>query len=283
MNPEPALSASEQCQQQAYQYLLRGNYTQAASRYEQAISAEPDVKSHYWYLGLVLLLQGQEVEAQTTWLMAMMEGEPEQVEEWTAQLSSVLQTEATRREALEDDSVAWAIRQQIREICPTDINNLLHLIGLAIKLETYTGEELTDLGVLEILQAESQVTPTWELLMSVLRSVLDYAPSHPSTLELVEACLALIHEETQGLRFINILLPAAVEISFSKKQPGIAISLAELGLRLDAKNSELLRALAGFYQYACEYEKGLETAKLFYSQAEALTKKFLQISSCCGR
>ena len=273
MNPEQALLASEQWQQQAYQYLIQGNYTQAANRYEQAISAEPDVKSHYWYLGLVLLLQGQEVEAQTTWLMAMMEGEPEQVEEWTAQLSSVLQTEATRREALEDDSVAWAIRQQIREICPTDINNLLHLIGLAIKLETYTGEELTDLGVLEILQAESQVTPTWELLMSALRSVLDYAPSHPSTLELVEACLALIHEESQGLRFINILLPAAVEISFSKKQPGIAISLAELGLRLDAKNSELLRALAGFYQYACEYEKGLETAKLFYSQAEALTEK----------
>jgi hypothetical protein len=89
MNSEQASTASEQFQQQGHQCLIRGNYTQAASYYEQAILAEPDVKSHYWHLGLVLLLQGQEVEGQTTWLMAMMEGEPEQVEDWTAQLSSV--------------------------------------------------------------------------------------------------------------------------------------------------------------------------------------------------
>jgi tetratricopeptide (TPR) repeat protein len=248
MNLEPASIASGKWQQQAYQCLIKGNYTQAASYYEQAILAEPDVKSHYWYLGLVLLLQGQEVEAQTTWLLGMMEGEPEQVEEWTAELSSVLQKEAIRREALEDDSVAWIIRQQIREICPTDINNLLHLMQLAIQLETYTGEELTDLGVLEILRGEPQVSPIWELLMLVLRSVLDYAPVHPSTLELTEACLAFIHEATQALQFVNILVPAAIDISFSKSQPAIAARLVEIGLRLDDKNLELLKQLAGFYQ-----------------------------------
>ena len=111
MNLEQTLTASGQWQQQAYQCLIKGNYTQAASRYEKAISAEPDVKSHYWYLGLVLLLQGQEVEAQTTWLMVMLDGEPEQVEQWTTELSAVLQEEATRQEALAEDSVAWTIRQ----------------------------------------------------------------------------------------------------------------------------------------------------------------------------
>jgi predicted O-linked N-acetylglucosamine transferase (SPINDLY family) len=273
MNLEQALTASEQWQQQAHQCLLRGNYTHAASYYEQAILAEPEVKSHYWQLGLVLLLHGQEVEAQTTWLMAMMEGEPEQVEEWTAQLNWVLQEEATRQEALEADSVAWTIRQQLREICPTDINNLLHLIQLAIKLETYTGEELTDLGVLETLRGEPQVEPAWELLMSVLESVLDYAPFHPSTLELAETCLSFIHEETQALRFVNSLLPRAIDICFSKKQPDIAICLAQLALHLDAKHPEILRHLAGFYQYADDYEKAIETAKLLYSLSEALTEK----------
>jgi predicted O-linked N-acetylglucosamine transferase (SPINDLY family) len=273
MNPEQALTASAQWQQQAHQCLIRGNYTQAVSYYEQAILAEPNVKSHYWHLGLVLLLQGQEVEAQTTWLMAMMEGEPEQVEEWTAELNLVLQEEATRREALEDNSVAWTIRQQLREICPIDINNLLHLIGLAIKLETYTGEELTDLGVLEILQAKPRVAPNWELLMSVLERFLDCAPFHPSTLELAEACLAFIHEETQGLRFVNILLRAAVDISYSKKQTDLAVSLAQLCLRLDAKHPEILRHLSGFYHYGYEYEKAIETAKLLYSISEELTEK----------
>lgn len=271
MNPEQALSASEQGQQQAYKNIIRGNYTQAASYYEQAIAAAPDV-NHYWYLGLVLLLQGQEVEAQTTWLMAMMEGESEQVEEWTAQLSSVLQKEASRRESLEEHSVAWAIRQQIREICPTDINNLLHLLQLALKLETYTGEELTDLGVLELLKG-LQVAPNWELLMSVLQSVLDYAPHPPTTLELAEVCLALIREETQGLKFINILIPAIVDIAFSKKLHLVAISLAELGLRLDPKNTEILRHLSAFYQYVDEYKKGIEAAELQYSVSEELTKK----------
>lgn len=273
MNFEQALTASEQWQQQTHQYLITGNYPQAASYYEQAILAEPDVKSHYWHLGLMLLLQGQEVEAQTTWLMGMMEGEAEQVEEWTAQLSLVLQEEATRREALEEDSVAWAIRQQIQEICPRDINNLLHLIQLALKLETYTGEELRELEVLEILRGEPRGVPAWDLLMAVLWSVLNYAPLHPSTLELAEACLAFIHEEAQALRFIRILLPTAVDIFFFNKQPKIAASLIELGLRLDAKNPELLIHLAGFYEKCDEHEKGIETAKLLYSLSQSVTDK----------
>lgn len=273
MNPEPALTASSQWQQQAYQCLIKGNYTQAGSYYEQAINAEPDVKLHYWHLGLMLLLQGQEVEAQTTWLMAMMEGEPEQVEAWTNELSLVMQAEATRREALEDNSVAWTIRQQLREICPTDINNLLHLIELALKLETYMGEELTDLGVLEILKAKSQLAPDWELLMSVLERILDCAPFYPSTLEIAEACLGFIHEESQGLRLVNILLRAAVDISFSKKQPDLSVSLAQICLRLNAKHPEILRHLSGFYHYGYEYEKAIETAKLLYSISEELTEK----------
>ena len=115
-------------QQQADQYLLDGDYLQASRLYEEAIETEPEVKSHYWNLGLMLLLQGQEAEAQTTWLFAIAEGEPEEVEQWTIELIQILQQEAQRRETLEDWTVAWAIRQHIREIIPTDIDNLLYLI-----------------------------------------------------------------------------------------------------------------------------------------------------------
>ena len=273
MNPEQTLTASKQWQQQAYQYVIQGNYTQATNYYEQAISAEPEVKSYYWHLGLVLLLQGQEVEAQTTWLMVMMEGAPEQVEQWTAELSAILQEEAARQEALAEDSVAWTIRQQVREICPTDVNNLLHLIKLAIKQEIYTGEELRDLGVLELFRAEPQVAPNWVLLTAVLRSVLDYAPLHPSTLELVEACLAFSYEDTQVFSFLNILVPAAINICFSLLQPGISVTLIEFGLRLAPKHPELLYHLTGFYQKSDRHEKGIETAKLLYSLSETLTEK----------
>ncbi len=89
-------------QQVANQYLLQGDYTRAAYLYEQAIAAEPEVKQHYWHLGVMLLLQGQEAEAQATWLLAIAESKPEQIEQWTAQLMQVLQIEAERQEVLGD-------------------------------------------------------------------------------------------------------------------------------------------------------------------------------------
>ena len=144
--------------EQAVQCMSKGNYAQAVRLYEQAIVAEPHIYSHYWHLGLMLLLQEQEAEAQTTWLLAMAEGDEEQVEQWTAELIEVLQTEAERRKSLEDYSVAWAIRQHIREISPTDINNLLHLIELYIQIKTYTGKELTELGVIDLLQPATSRT-----------------------------------------------------------------------------------------------------------------------------
>ena len=90
------LSVYSDWEQKAKQYWEEKNYSQAAKLYEAAIEREPDVKSLYWDLGLMLLLQGQEVEAQTTWFLAMTEGEPDQVEQWTQELIQVLETEAER-------------------------------------------------------------------------------------------------------------------------------------------------------------------------------------------
>jgi tetratricopeptide (TPR) repeat protein len=50
-------------QEKTDQLLVQGNYVQAAKLYEQAIEDEPSVKSHYWQLGLMLLLQGQEARS----------------------------------------------------------------------------------------------------------------------------------------------------------------------------------------------------------------------------
>ena len=273
MSVQSSATTPGQWQEQAYQLLLRGNYNQAAALYEQAIATEPEVKSYYWYLGLVLLLQGQEAEAQTTWLMGIMEGEPSQVEEWTEELKEVLQAEATRREALAEDAVAQTIRMHISELCPTDIDNLLHRIQLGIKQETYTGDELNDLGVIELLKSEPTIDVDLELLLDVLQSVLNYAPLHPSSLELAEACLPYIRSQATCVTFLNTLLTAAVNIAYSKKQPGLGARCLELGLRLDAKNVEYLRHLATCYQNSDQYERGIETAELLYSLLESLPDK----------
>ena len=159
--------------QRAEKYFLAGNYTHAANIYEQAIATDPDIKSYYWYLGLMLLLQGQDVEAQTTWFMAMMEGEPEQVEAWNIELVEVLQVEAERRKGLEEYKNAEKICQNIKEFSPDNIHNLLHIVQLYIKLEIYTSQDLHELRIIEILQSEPMAKVNLKLLLDTLKTVLD--------------------------------------------------------------------------------------------------------------
>lgn len=273
MIPESSPTSQANWQQQAYNYLIQENYRKAASLYEQAIETEPDIKSHYWYLGLLLLLQGQEVEAQTTWLLAMAEGEPEQIDVWTRELIQVLQIESTRREALADYSVAWVIRQHLREINPHDVNNLLQIIQDSIRLQRFIGEELTYLGIIQILQSELVKQVNRDLLLQVLQNLLEYAPSEPLLPQFAQACLPYVNVQA----FINIVLPASVKIAYSLKHPAIAAQLAELCLGLEPENKEILTHLAAFYQSAGKRDEGIRTAKFCYSLMQTLPDKIFAL------
>ncbi len=256
--------------QEAEQYLIQGNYGEAASLYERAIEIEPSVKSHYWHLGLMLLLQGQEAEAQISWFIAtMVEADPNQVDLWTAELLQVLQTEAERREALGDYQVAWALRQHMKEIAPEDINNLLHIIQLSFKLQTFTGEKLASLGVIELLQTEEAAVDS-KLLLQVLQSLLVYAPFESSVFTFAEACLYHAHQPQE---LIEIVMLANLKIAYSERQPSLASRFAELCLRLAPDHVEVLTHLASFYQNAEQYLKGIEIAKQCYNLAETLPDK----------
>lgn len=261
----------EKWQKQAEDLLVKGNYHQAVSIYEQAIATEPDIKSHYWYLGLMYLLLDQEVEAQTTWLIAMMEGDADQVDAWNVELTDILYTEAERREQVEEYTISWKIRRKIKEIYPHAINNILRLVQLAIELDIYTDQELQEYGLIEILQSEPQIEVNLELLQLVLRTVLDYAPLHQSSLDLVEASIRYFKNDAHAL--IDKLLPAAVEIAYSHWNSRIAARLTEKLLILDPINKNILMNLAGFYQNAGELEHGIDTAKKLYSLVNILPEK----------
>ena len=264
-------SESSRLPQKAQKYWLQGDYFAAANLYEKAIEAEPETKSLYWELGLMLLLQGQEAEAQTTWLLAMAEGDDEEVDRATVELLEVLQGEAQRQENLAQYSLAWVIRQHIREINPPDINNLLNLIRLSIRLKTYTGEELTSLGLIEILQLEPAPNPVnVDLLMQVLKAVLEYAPFLSSSQELVSASLPHISHPSV---FLPIILVASLTIANSS--PQIAAELLEIFRRLESQLNlperlTILHLLASFYQNYRRYDKGIELAKLCLSLSEEL-------------
>jgi predicted O-linked N-acetylglucosamine transferase (SPINDLY family) len=271
MNKSAFINPQVNYQQKGYELLLQGNYPQAASIFEQAIATEPDVKTHYWYLGLILLLQGQELEAQTTWLMAMMGGETEEADDENGELRRILITEAERQEKLEEYSVAWKIRQSIRELFPQDVHNLLHLLQLSIEAKTYESDNLQEYRLIEILQSEPKIEVNLELLSLVLRSMLDYAYLEPSTLELLETSLPYFVDNLPTLR--SILLPVAVDLVFSHGQSKIATKIANLYLSLDPKNTEVLSHLTSFYQNSGDFTQGVETSRLLYSLVDSLQEK----------
>jgi len=81
-------------QEQAAEYLVQGQYSEAISLYEQSIEAHPTLMSNYWYLGLAQLLAGEASEAQAVWLCAITQGTPEEIEQWLEELITVLATTA---------------------------------------------------------------------------------------------------------------------------------------------------------------------------------------------
>ncbi|MEH2366521.1 O-linked N-acetylglucosamine transferase, SPINDLY family protein [Nostoc sp.] len=262
-------------QNQAEEYFIQEKYLQSSKLYEQAIAIEPNAVSYYWHLGLILLLQGQEAEAQMTWMLPMTEADKEQLEIWTIELFKFLQIEAERRENLRQYSIAWLIRQHMREINPSDINNLLEILLLSLKLEKFEDiEELREWGLIKILNEKQSANINTELLTQVLQEVLSTIPLHPINLDLAEACLPYFSDIYQCF---DILLTAALKIGHTLLQPVLASSLLELHLRLEPENVEILRHLATFYQDARNYSQGIETARLCYSLSEGLADKIFAL------
>ncbi|MEH2228732.1 MAG: O-linked N-acetylglucosamine transferase, SPINDLY family protein [Nostoc sp.] len=262
-------------QNQAEEYFIEENYLQAAKLYEQAIAIEPNIISYYWHLGLLLLLQGEEAEAQMTWMLPMTEADEEQLQIWTNELFQVLRIEAERREILTEYSLAWLIRQHIREINPSDINNLLHIFILSIKLQKFEEiDNLNEWGLIQSLNTKVNIEINTEILIQVLKEFLNTVPLHPVNLNLIEASLSYFSDTHQCF---SILLPAALKIGHTLRQPLLAASILELHLKLEPNNVEVLRHLATFYQDGRNYSQGIETARLCYSLSEGLADKIFAL------
>lgn len=164
----------------------QNKYSEAIALCEQSIAAEPTVSSNYWYLGLAFLLQGQETEAQLTWLSAIAEVTPDQAKARTAELIQILSTTALRREVDSDLQTAWVLRQYICEFSPDNFNNLLSIILLSIQLEIFpTHGKSALLRATQLLVSEENVEINPNLLAEVLEKLLDINPFH----EFVEICL----------------------------------------------------------------------------------------------
>ncbi|MBD2197617.1 MULTISPECIES: O-linked N-acetylglucosamine transferase, SPINDLY family protein [Calothrix] len=254
-------------QQQAEKYLIEENYIAAASLYEQAIEIEPDIKSHYWNLGLMLLLQGQETEAQMTWLMALSDTEEEL---YTAELLEVLEKESERRVNIKDYQTAWAICQHIREINPENINNLFNIIKIELLTENFTEHTTILLEFIIELLPKKINNCDFELLLDVIINLLVSKPTEESVFNFFEACLNYYSEP---LIIIDTAMLEVINIAVFKKMPGLAARFAECCLHQAPRHRGVITQLSHFYQNSQQYTKGIETAKRYYELATTLADK----------
>jgi predicted O-linked N-acetylglucosamine transferase (SPINDLY family) len=263
----------------ALECLAAGKYDRAAELLQDMLQANPDDKLPCWYLGLTYLLQGQESDAQAAWMLALMEGEPEQIDEWTQTLVGILRSQAEYQEQMGNLTISWAIRQYVREFCPQDGDNLFHLLLLSVKLGQFSAATLEELGIVPFLTSEAGRMIDVERRQQLLNQLLTAYPLEPALVDLADACLSGVE---QPAALVQVLMERAIEISHALHSPKLAILYAELCQRV-YPNSETLSHLIAFYQGAGEYDKAIEAAKQFclvaWSLPEQVTGAFLLLSA----
>lgn len=267
--------AQSNLQQQALECWRQEEYGTAAVLFEQLIEQDPATVTPYWYLGLARLLQGHETEAQLTWTVAMSEGEAETVEQWTADLLQILTTEAARQQAIGQPKMAWAIRQHIREIDPTNLKNLLEGLQLSIELGQFQGAELTESGLIERIEAEPLAEDDAERLESLIDQLLEVAIEDPTVADLVTA---FVPRTADPAHWITPLLETANRLSTTLFNYHIAIRYAELCLAIDSHHSETLMRLAGYCQDTGRYEEGLAFAERYLAGCQTTIQRVLGTS-----
>lgn len=111
--------------------------------------------------------------AQGTWLTTMaMNSSLEESD--TEQLVKILEEQAQHQLTSGNTQTSWVIRQHIRNISPTLINNLLQLIQLSIILDVFTPELLRDWQVVELLHQSSSNGVDSALLAQVFASTMEF-------------------------------------------------------------------------------------------------------------
>lgn len=250
-------------QEQAFTCFIEGKYGEAAILYEKLVSLDDSCKNYYWYLGLSQLLQGQETEAQMTWLLAIENIEIDQLDQLTSQLSQVLEQEAQRQVTLGSDQVAINIRYHLHEIEPYNLANLVAIVLLSIKIKTFTSIDLVELGVIDLVDSGEFFLLEEKTLLDLLQELLTFNSPDKIIVDFVEIiCLSHIQYKVE---ITNKLIHI---VAYFIHDPNTAIQLLEMISRIDSQNLEVFIYLAEIYANNFNrLDKAIEIGRKFYSLA----------------
>lgn len=99
--------------QQFYKYQL---YEEALTFFEEEININCNINSNYWYLGLILLLLGDTITAQTTWMTAMLDDEGQIKENQQQELLNFLNHQLKELASNTDENIIELMKMFINDL-----------------------------------------------------------------------------------------------------------------------------------------------------------------------
>lgn len=261
---------------QIKEYLATGKYQQLVEYCENLLENQSDSIAPYWYLGLGYLFLEESEAAETTWLLAFSQGDEEDVEKWSQDLGEILSNYAQETAKNNQLYISWLIRNQIQQIEPSNINNLLCLCQLEIDLQTYKPEILAEWQIIDYLKQTPSTDVNTDLLWELLPRLLWFP--HPDTISLLNSAWSYTSNQEIAINSVYATaLKIAQETTYKNDSKYLqlvyAIELLNSCLKQQPNNLTLLKDLISLNSTIHKYEEAFQLATDFYIQCETITTK----------
>jgi predicted O-linked N-acetylglucosamine transferase (SPINDLY family) len=167
-----------------------------------------------------------------------------------------------------------ALRQQLRSLQPNDIENLLHLMMLAMYGEGLSLAQFSELNLIEKLEAAAQVgtpvDPT--LIFQAIDKLLETPFLALDTAEFVAAGLRFgSASEIENL--VGTVLPSAMYLGHKRGYSGLAASLIEVCLEAKPGDGELLMQLSLLCRKASVFDRAISSAQEYLTVSDNHTDR----------
>ncbi|MBD3881053.1 hypothetical protein IFO70_04730 [Phormidium tenue FACHB-886] len=250
--------------------LAQGHYAEAAAVCEAAIADCPADVTSYWYLGLALLLQGAEADAQFAWMTPFLEADAAQTAAWTAELVQILEAEADRQAAQAAYETAWLLYQHRREVAGEDAASFLKTLELGLRAKTVS---LDDEQWFEVSQMEIEPTEL-DRLFVILSLLLEANPEHPNTVAVLDLCTPIAIAVRRLPELIAVLFAQADRLH-QISQHEAAIHLAKQCVQLAPNDRQVLAKTVFLMQSGntTSLTESLPLAKRLLAESSSLVQK----------
>jgi predicted O-linked N-acetylglucosamine transferase (SPINDLY family) len=265
--------------------LHQGDVQSAIAHYESstanAEAAEP-IQAQ-WLYGLALLLNGQEEDAQMTWMMAMMDGDEAAVASWLTEIGQILEQNAVFQAAQSNHQCASLIRHHLREMLPQDYGNQLQMIKLQLLQGEFTLKHFVEFDIIELLNAPEAVqafSGYTELLLETLELYFDQAIADEITVRFATAVQPHLPPE----QFVIAVYDAAIKIGHFRHIPRLAVPLLELCVALEPQDLEVLIQMAEMLILIRSYQRAAEIGQQIMTNSDNVISQVLgsyyQLKAC---